>query len=474
MFKTIRSKTIGVFVISLFFTCIVAVLYWGSVRSIKHKMALAERFEDLLNDILEGRRFEKNFLLYHDLKDLDENLKYVSKVEGFVNQYEEDIKRIAGASEYERLLRNLREYRSLMSSFKRSSPIDPVRLEKVREHGKALVDFATHLLKTKRKNIHLAINKTMVIPILFFAIVLALQLLVLQILSRLLEPLSLIKETTKRVARGDFSPIPYECHTEDEICELIHAFNRMAEELETQQEALVQSRKIAAIGTFSAGIAHELNNPLNNIYLSAETLLEECGDKLDPEDKELILDILNQADRAGEIVRNLLDFSRKDKPSFEELSVHDVINKTVKLVKNQVMLTGIELKVDIPDDLPTIKGNLRNLQQVFLNLLLNAIQAMPNGGKICIEAYDYSDKFVRIDVTDTGHGIKPEDLEHIFEPFYTTKGVGRGTGLGLAVTYGLVKKHGGYIEVESEVGVGTTFSVYLPKNNVGEGESEKK
>jgi len=248
----------------------------------------------------------------------------------------------------------------------------------------------------------------------------------------------------------------------------------MAEELETQQEALVQSRKIAAIGTFSAGIAHELNNPLNNIYLSAETLLDECGDKLDPEDKELILDILNQADRAGEIVRNLLDFSRKDKPSFEELSVHDVINKTVKLVKNQVMLTGIELKIDIPDDLPTIKGNLRNLQQVFLNLLLNAIQAMPNGGKICIEAYDYSDKFVRIDVTDTGHGIKPEDLEHIFEPFYTTKGVGRGTGLGLAVTYGLVKKHGGYIEVESEVGVGTTFSVYLPKNNVGEGESEKK
>ncbi len=474
MFKTIRSKTIGVFIISLFFTCIVALLYWGSVRSIKYKMSLAEHFEDLLNDILEGRRFEKNFLLYHDFEDLEENLKYLGKVEGFVDKYKGDIERVVGESKYEEFLKNIKEYRSLMISFKKGSTVDPVRVEKVRKHGAALVDFASHLLKTKRRHIHEAIDRTMVIPILFFAIVLVLQLLILQILSRLLEPLSLIKETTKRVARGDFSPISYECNTNDEICELVHAFNRMAEELETQQEALVQSRKIAAIGTFSAGIAHELNNPLNNIYLSAETLLDECQDKLDPEEKELILDILNQADRAGEIVRNLLDFSRKDKPSFEELYIHDVINKTVKLVKNQVMLTGIELRLDIPEDLPPIKGHLRNLQQVFLNLLLNAIQAMPNGGKICIEAYDYSDKYVRIDVTDTGHGIKPEDLEHIFEPFYTTKGVGRGTGLGLAVTYGLVKKHGGYIEVESEVGVGTTFSVYLPKSNVEEGKTEEK
>ncbi len=474
MFKTIRSKTIGIFVISLFFTCIVALLYWGSVRSIKYKMALGEHFEDLLNDILEVRRFEKNFLLYHDMEDLDKNLEYLSKVEKFVDQYQEDIRRIVGEGKCDKFLKSLKEYRLLMSSFKVSSSRDAAGLEKVRGSGKALVDFAINLLETKRKHIHQAINRTTVIPFLFFAIVLALQLLILQLLSRLLEPLSLIKETTKRVARGDFSPIPYECHTKDEICELIHAFNRMAEELETQQEALVQSRKIAAIGTFSAGIAHELNNPLNNIYLSAETLLDESGDKLDPEEKELILDILNQADRAGEIVRNLLDFSRKDKPSFEELSVSDVINKTVKLVKNQVMLTGIELKVEIPDDLPVIRGHLRNLQQVFLNLLLNAIQAMPDGGKISIEAYDYSDKFVRIDVSDTGHGIKPEDLEHIFEPFYTTKGVGRGTGLGLAVTYGLVKKHGGYIEVESEVGVGTTFSVYLPKSGAEKGEVDKK
>ena len=134
---------------------------------------------------------------------------------------------------------------------------------------------------------------------------------------------------------------------------------------------------------------------------------------------------------------------------------------------------GIEQILDLPKDLSTIRGNLRNLQQIFMNLLINSIHAMTDGGRITIKARDDSDQFVRIDVSDTGHGIKPEDLERIFDPFFTTKGVGSGTGLGLAVTYGMVKKHGGYIEVQSEVGVGTTFSVYIPKSTGNEGSKQK-
>jgi signal transduction histidine kinase len=139
-----------------------------------------------------------------------------------------------------------------------------------------------------------------------------------------------------------------------------------------------------------------------------------------------------------------------------------VIDSTVKLVKNQIMLAGIGLERDIPGDVPAIRGNLRNLQHVFLNLLLNAIQAMPGGGSIGVAASQESPDYIRVDVKDTGIGIKPEDLERIFDPFFTTKGVGRGTGLGLSVTYSIVKAHGGYIEVGSELNVGTTFSVFLP------------
>jgi len=205
-----------------------------------------------------------------------------------------------------------------------------------------------------------------------------------------------------------------------------------------------------------------LNNPLNNISLTAETLLEECDTLDKAESKEMILDIINQASRASEVVRNLLDFSRTEAPSLKRLEVMEVIQKTVRLIRNQLMIVGVKLELNIPKDIPPIRGNLHNLEQVFLNLLLNAIQAMPDGGKITIAARTTRDGYVAIDVSDTGVGIKPEALEKIFDPFYTTKPAGRGTGLGLSIVYGIIKKHGGYVEVKSEVGIGTTFMVYLP------------
>jgi len=149
-------------------------------------------------------------------------------------------------------------------------------------------------------------------------------------------------------------------------------------------------------------------------------------------------------------------------PSFTEVNIKDVVERTLKLVKNQIMLAGIGLKTNIPQDIPGIQGNSRNLEQIFLNLFINAIQAMPGGGQISVQVQRHGTDRIRIDLQDSGKGIQSEHLEHIFEPFFTTKGVGRGTGLGLAVTYALVKRHGGYIEVESEEGVGTTFSIYLP------------
>jgi len=247
----------------------------------------------------------------------------------------------------------------------------------------------------------------------------------------------------------------------------------MAQELEANQEHLLQARKIAALGTFTAGIAHEINNPLNNISLTAETYLEEYADQMDDEAKELMHDILAQSERASEIVKNLLDFSRTERPDRVSIEAREIVRSTVALVKNQIMLAGIKLDVEIPEELPRVCGNLRGLQQVFMNLLLNAIQAMPGGGAITISVAADRPDFVRFDVRDTGMGMEPETVEHIFEPFFTTKSAGRGTGLGLAVTYSIVKRHGGQIEVESEVGGGTVFRILLPtaraEDETGEG-----
>jgi two-component system NtrC family sensor kinase len=239
----------------------------------------------------------------------------------------------------------------------------------------------------------------------------------------------------------------------------------MVEELGSRQEQLVQSRKLASIGTFTSGIAHELNNPLNNISITAETLMLNYHDMPEKEMDEMIGDILSQADRASQVVKNLLEFSRTERPYLIDLNIMEVIERTVKLIGNQLIVSHIRLEKDIAADLPSIQGRRQDLQQAFLNILLNAIHAMPGGGVIKIRAGRGPKGYIKIDLSDTGTGIKPEALEHIFDPFYTTKESGQGTGLGLSLVYNIIRTHGGYIEVKSELNKGTTFSIYLPENS---------
>lgn len=465
MLNTIRGRIVAVFVACLAFVVILTVFYYWNLFSIERRLGIAENFEDLFNDILEIRRYEKNFLFYRDGDSLKQNISYIGETKEITVKLAVDIAQVIGEQELQRFRNNLDSYKGMMEANqgRLERKASQIEVEKIRAKGKELVDFSQNLLRIKRERIHRALTRTLSIPIAFVgSLVLVLTLIFQLVVKNILKPLALIQRTTEDVARGNYTPIPHEEKRRDEISELIAAFNKMAGEIESRQEEVVQSRKIAAIGTFTSGIAHELNNPINNIYLTAETLLEEYTNLSDAEANELILDVLNQADRAGEIVKNLLDFSRSERPSFTDLNIAAVIDSTVKLVKNQIMLAGIGLERNIPSDVPAIRGNLRNLQHVFLNLLLNAIQAMPGGGSIGVAASQESPDYIRVDVKDTGIGIKPEDLERIFDPFFTTKSVGRGTGLGLSVTYSIVKAHGGYIEVGSEVNVGTTFSVFLP------------
>jgi signal transduction histidine kinase len=465
MLNTIRRRIVAVFVTCLAFVVILTGFYYWNLFSIERRLAIAENFEDLFNDILEIRRYEKNFLFYKDRDSLNQNISYINETKEITAKLTVDIAKVIGEEELQRFKSNLDSYKGMMAANQERTEgeASQIEVEKIRATGKELVDFSQNLLRIKRGRIHRALKRTLSIPIAFAtSLVLLIALIFQLVVKNILKPLALIQRTTEDVAKGNYTPIPYEEGRRDEISELIAAFNKMAGEIESRQEEVVQSRKIAAIGTFTSGVAHELNNPINNIYLTAETLLEEYTDISDAEANELMLDILNQADRAADIVKNLLDFSRSERPSFTDLSIAAVIDSTVKLVKNQIMVAGIGLERNLPEVVPDIRGNLRNLQHVFLNLLLNAIQAMPGGGSIEIAVSQDSSDYIRVDVKDTGTGIKPENLEHIFDPFFTTKGVGRGTGLGLSVTYSIVKAHGGYIEVGSEVNVGTTFSVFLP------------
>jgi PAS domain S-box-containing protein len=229
------------------------------------------------------------------------------------------------------------------------------------------------------------------------------------------------------------------------------------DELERQ---LVQADKLSSIGLLAAGVAHEVNTPLAVISTYAQLLAKQISE--DEQKSKLLDKIAKQTFRASEIVNSLLSFSRTSPTEFVEVDVNRVIQDTLTLIEHQLQKSGIEVTLDLESSLPPIKGNPGKLQQVFLNLFLNARDAMESGGRLAITTWRSDEGFARVQVADNGQGIPAEHLTRIYDPFFTTKGARKGTGLGLAVSYGIVREHGGNIDVESQPGMGARFCVELP------------
>jgi two-component system NtrC family sensor kinase len=228
--------------------------------------------------------------------------------------------------------------------------------------------------------------------------------------------------------------------------------------LATQQQ-IGRSEQLASVGRLAAGVAHEINNPLTGVLAFADMLRQkENMDQQDLEDLDLII---RETKRVRDIVRGLLDFARETPSVKKQLNINDLIRETLRLLGKREAFQGIYMVEDLAEDLPLVEFDKNQLQQVLLNLAINACEAMADGGTLLVSTSSADGKVV-VKVTDTGTGIKREHLDKIFEPFFTTKPVGKGTGLGLSVTYGLVHQHGGTLQVDSEVGKGTTFTVILP------------
>lgn len=338
------------------------------------------------------------------------------------------------------------------------------------------------------------------------AIILALMVVALTILSItfivrfVTKPVKMLVDVTDQVARGDLSQRVH-IKQHDEIGQLANTFNKMIEslqqtrneieeynrtleekiiqrtlELEDAQAQLIQSEKMSAIGQLAAGVAHELNNPLGGILGYAQFAIEKMKKKygVDSEDKEIasfiryLTDIETQARRCKAIVQNLLRFSRSRRATeFEDVDINATIEDTVTFVEHQLHMNQIELNLELDTNLPIIQGSSGQLQQVFTNLIINAMHASEPQSMIGIKsrfspALGEFGGAVEVQIIDQGIGIEPEAIKKIFEPFFTTKEVGKGTGLGLSVSYGIIKDHGGEIKVDSVVGRGTIFTLILP------------
>ena len=233
------------------------------------------------------------------------------------------------------------------------------------------------------------------------------------------------------------------------------------EELVRMRARVAQSEHLASLGMLSAGVAHEINNPLGGILALTCLTLEDMA----PEDprRENLDEVVRQTERCRDIVKGLLEFSRQSELHRERVDINDVLARTLALVENQALCFNVTIVRDWQEDLPPISGDSSELQQVFMNLIVNAIQAMDEKGVVTLcTGYDAVNDEIEVRIADTGHGIPPALIDRIFDPFFTTKASGKGTGLGLSIVYGIVTKHEGVISVDSEPGRGTTFTVRFP------------
>ena len=326
------------------------------------------------------------------------------------------------------------------------------------------------------------ITAFMIIATLGFIIIIAISYLMTRTITK---PLSEMVEVTKAIALGDLNK-EVRVESKDEIGQLASSFNKMVvslkkmrleleewgktleqkvkertDELAAMQNTLMQSQRLASLGKLAAGIAHEINNPLGGILVLSTLVLEDLK-KEDPH-RENLDEVIKQTMRCRDIVKGLLQFSRQEKGKMEYVNVNVVLNITLSLIEKQAMFHDIDVIKNFEERLPSILGDQSQLQQVFINIILNAVQAMNEVGKLTIDTYhDKKNDMVIIDIADNGCGIPENTLDKIFDPFFTTKEVGEGTGLGLAIAYGIVTKYKGRMTAKSQVDEGTTFTMKFP------------
>jgi two-component system NtrC family sensor kinase len=237
------------------------------------------------------------------------------------------------------------------------------------------------------------------------------------------------------------------------------------EELGAMQARVAQSERLASLGMLAAGVAHEVNNPLGGILALTGLTVEDMPQ--DDPNRENLAEVIRQTERCRDIVKGLLEFSRQSKGNIEPVDLNKVLRDTLSLVEKQALFFNINVVWKLDPELPRVMADRSQFQQVFINILMNAVQAMNERGTITIVTrYDSSSNSAEAAISDTGQGIPPEEIDRIFDPFFTTKESGQGTGLGLSIAYGIVTTHRGTIFVQSEMGRGSTFTVRMPVETV--------
>jgi two-component system NtrC family sensor kinase len=473
---SIRKRIIIAALVQAILICIIGIFVYWSFNTVLSKLKTIEIIDDLNISLLEMRKAEKNYFLYNDPDALQELVQIGKERYDILKSSRSYIisgLQNLGKKDYQSLINNLNQYMNLAQQVIKTKTVPPHLEKELRGLGHELTMLSELLLKKERKNVSYIISKSVIMLIGSLGVIFIIQLILWQYFFRfIIQEITVMEHMIKMVSEGRLHEVAGKTispHNEIEIA--IKAVSDMARELEKREEELMQTGKLASLGVLISGVAHELGNPLNNISLMSQTYLSLYDLLGDEEKKNYMGDIYTQTERIRKIVENLLDFSRQKKQELKECRIKDIIERSMGLVSNHLKISKVKQHITIAKHLPSVYVDPSQIEQVLINLFINAIQAMPQGGELFVQAGQEKDNgLVTIKVRDTGVGIKKEILPYIFDPFFTTKST-KGTGLGLSVSYGIIRQHHGEIAVESVEGKGTTFILKIPAMTPHKGES---
>lgn len=512
---SLKKKIILSFSISALIIAILAGFEYVNFIKIRKEIRYLEITDTIRGKSLELRRHEKNFLLRTDTAEIQIVYSYLDDLREVLsdNRYYNDAGKLASLKEnieeYERIFRRIvtifHDFRSEFSQMKPSRRqyamffplIESTFLERplvnaelleevflmsvyhpatinlrelntainsLRESGENIIITAKELDRTARQKVDSFINISQLAILVFFPLFVIVGIgTFLFVISNVVKRLQFLTDMVEKTGMGytsGLNRVSQVWSSNDEVDVLMHKFSNMEQQLAQREKELVQSKKLAAIGTFASGVAHELNNPLNNIYTTAQRLMKKMGNGCPSSVKKGLDDIFGQTMRVKRIVGDLLEFARGREPQFREVELIGLLNGVFKRLGDSLDTRHIEFGLN--SDVETFRINVdpEQTEQVFVNLFTNALETMSEGGSLIVNVASVND-CIEVRVADTGRGIPQETIEKIFEPFYTTKD--KGTGLGLAIVFNIIQKHHGEIKVESEVGKGTVFIIKLPK-----------
>jgi signal transduction histidine kinase len=486
---SIRKKIILGYFIVLVMIIGFSLFAFIEMEYMERKILFSEVISEFFDVTLEMRRFEKNYFLYGVEEDANENLQYLTRAIEIFDNNAGTFGDASYSKESAQISEKLRKYKQMMTEYrlaKREPALSDAQMEgqrnQIRAIGKDITMNAEHISQKERAILRRVLSNSRRILIISILTLTILGLVVGQVLSKIVvRPLKQLQDSLRLISEGGFEQIVI--NSKDmEVVSLANAFNHMLRERELRRRHLIQSEKLASLGTLLSGVAHELNNPLSNISSSCQILIEEIEDSGIDYKRELLSNIDDQTNRARNIVRSLLDFSKDRFFRKDFVMLYGLLEEAIIFIRGQLP-SSLRINIDVPED-TVIYADKQRIQQVFLNLIKNSADAIDGDGDIyirartiispgrCMEGVEscfaqngrcfMTSSAVDIIIRDTGTGMDAEILKSIFDPFFTTKEVGKGSGLGLFVVHEIIEEHGGCVTVESTPGNGTSFMLRLP------------